>query len=105
MQNCRSDPANRTPEGARSMSNEKPDPVPPFPMDDDRSVGFHVAMGTLDAATSLVPGASYGVQQLVRQFIRRPLRAWTAPAAPGPKSEGSRRDEAVPEEKSFSLMG
>lgn len=55
------------------MSNEKPDPVPPFPMDDDRSVGFHVAMGTLDAAASLVPGASYGVQQLVRQFIGEPL--------------------------------
>ncbi|KZB99372.1 hypothetical protein AU375_04448 [Methylobacterium radiotolerans] len=55
------------------MSDEKPDPVPPFPMDDDRSVGFHVAMGTLDAAASLVPGASYGVQQLVRQFIGEPL--------------------------------
>ncbi len=55
------------------MSDEKPDPIPPFPMDDDRSVAFHVAMGTLDAAASLVPGASYGVQQLVRQFIGEPL--------------------------------
>lgn len=55
------------------MSDEKPDPVPPFPIDDNRSVGFHVAMGTLDAAASLVPGASYGVQQLVRQFIGEPL--------------------------------
>ena len=55
------------------MSDEQPEPIPPFPVDDERSVAFHVAMGTLDAAASLVPGASYGVQQLVRQFIGEPL--------------------------------
>ncbi|WP_043352513.1 hypothetical protein [Methylobacterium sp. B1] len=55
------------------MNNEKAEPIPPFPVDDDRSIGFHIAVGTLDAAASLVPGASYGVQQLVRQFIGEPL--------------------------------
>lgn len=55
------------------MSDETTERVTPFPMEDDRSIGFHVAMGTLDAAASLVPGASYGVQQLVRQFIGEPL--------------------------------
>jgi hypothetical protein len=55
------------------MNDEKDESIPPFPVDDDRSVGFHIAVGTLDAAASLVPGASYGVQQLVRQFIGEPL--------------------------------
>ncbi|AWN47546.1 hypothetical protein DK419_15545 [Methylobacterium terrae] len=64
------------------MSDEKPERIPAFPMDDKRSAAYHVAMGTLDAAASVVPGGSYGVQQIVRQFIGEPLErrreAWFA---------------------------
>ena len=55
------------------MGDEKSKRIPEFPLEDSRSVGFHVAMGSLDAVASLVPGGGYGVQQLVKQFIGEPL--------------------------------
>lgn len=83
------------------MSDEKPEPVQPYPTEDSRSVGFHVAMGTLDAAASLVPGASYGVQQLVRQFIGEPLErrreAWLTSLGVGVRELQDRLEGFDPE--------
>jgi hypothetical protein len=55
------------------MSDEKPDRLPDFPTDDKRSVGFHVGMASADAVASVIPGGSYAVQQIIKQFIGEPL--------------------------------
>jgi len=62
--NCRHHPA---------MSDEKPNRLPNFPMDDDRSVAYHIAVASADAVASYVPGGGYAVEQIIKRFIGEPL--------------------------------
>lgn len=55
------------------MSEEKPTQIAPFPTEDKRSLAYHTARTTLDAAASVVPGAGYAVGELVKHFIGEPL--------------------------------
>lgn len=54
---------------------EPKEPLPPFPRSDDQELGYQVANTALSAASAVVPGAGYALQQIVKRFIGSPLEA------------------------------
>lgn len=53
------------------MTEEK---LPEYPTSDPRSFGYEVARTAMDAAASMIPGASYAVGAIVQHVVTEPLQ-------------------------------